>query len=162
MTKRGNKGSPKFPLSGQVEVNVLCTDTHGPRPEYHTSVKRSYSSIKFRQTDLEMVTPIRTVQTPGSLRNAFSQFSSTCKRQTLQPTLVRFSQPVWWWWARALAIHVWHGGRCGQKCISKSVPVLLVRASSGRAVNLGVLLQRVKIFLPRTAINRTMLLACVL
>lgn len=42
----------------------------------HTSVTGSVSSVKFRQTDLEMVTPVQSAQSPGSVRTVFSQFSS--------------------------------------------------------------------------------------
>ena len=65
----------------------------------HTSVTGSVSSVRFRQTDLEMVTPVQTVQSPGSVRTVFSQFSSVSsvssgRQHTLQSTSVRFSQVV--------------------------------------------------------------------
>ena len=45
-----------------------------PWPGIHTSVRRSDSSVKFSQADLDMVTPVQTVQSLHSVRTLFSQF----------------------------------------------------------------------------------------
>ena len=69
-----------WPGSSCVRVLADCLRVRNcvrePWSGIHTSSRRSDSSVKFSQTDLEMVTPVQTVQSPGSVRTVFSQFSS--------------------------------------------------------------------------------------
>ena len=63
----------------------------------HTSVTGSVSSVRFRQTDLEMVTPVQSVQSPGSVRRVFGQFSSVSSVSSYLSYHVIYHIPILIW-----------------------------------------------------------------